>query len=181
MNKIWDKISSVLGAGLGIVFILLSFISVPASVIALMHWFNMSWWFATLLVVFVSPLIIIFTIPGLYFWYQADFNVERAINSKYKAESGIERSSKPTNEKELQTMRAALFPKMKHDCIAAFDKKEDWTQMIVRDKESYCYCYAKESLKAITMKEIEYQDKHKTSSKLFDDTIQQVSISCNVE
>lgn len=181
LKKLWERIVSVLGFGVAIIFLPILTLSFPLSVIAIMHWFHLHEWFAGLIVIFFPPALIICTLPGLYFLYQADFNIDNAISGNYQSFVRGEKGSIPTNEKELQTMRAVLFPKMKQNCIKAFDGKENWTQLIVVDKEKFCYCYATRSLQAMTLQEINYQYKHKTSSKNYDDVVINISISCNSE
>lgn len=162
-----------------IILLLIGAFSLPLSVIAWMRWFEIPWWIASIVVFTLSPGIPFYAGAGLFFLFQSNFDVQEAIHARARSENA--RSFKPTTEEELVIMRAALFPRLKQTCISSFSKKEPWTKLVVAAPETYCYCYATSGLKAITLEEIEFQNKNGNSSPAYDRAVQKAAILCNKE
>lgn len=176
-----EKLEGIFGAGTTFILGILFCFSLPICAVPLGRWFGMPWWIAIPLLEITPLSNIILFFPGIYFLYQANFNIDDAMYKTLQSSNRTELIYSPNNEKDLQTLRAALYPKIKQNCVKAFDNKEHWTDLIVVDREKYCKCYVTKSLQVMTLEEANYQYKHKVSSKAYDDEVIHISISCNSE
>jgi hypothetical protein len=172
MARLLEWLGVVVGGAfyIGLMFFML--LSLPFSVLALMRWFDFSWWGALLLLVGLNFIpfagwiaYVILTIVGCYFFVSEGFSFQRASTApQVSAVSAPSASAVPSPLK-------VAFKKSCLDDNSAFAKtsaERGWSRS---QYEAFCECAAALMYRKMTLSELEYVQTHKQPSPAFQNAV----------
>lgn len=154
LGKLRVFFGTVLGTMIVITVSAISLFSLPLTVIAIMRWYHFEWWSALIIAIFLGAIpflgwvaYIITTIAGAYYFYDANFDVHRAINASLY-------QSTETSNADFENIKKLAAPEFVAQCKESFAKKESWTTVVKLSADAYCSCFVERSLTFLTPTEL---------------------------
>ena len=163
LKRIGEILGGIFGSAIGLAIMALALLSLPLNIVVWMRWTGWEWWSALFAAIFsqVIPGIgqivyVIFTLIGLYFFYDAGWDWRQATNPMPKTFS----IATLTPDKFEQFKKKALLPNLTQQCMTEAKNRVGVDGKVPVVTAKFCECFAKVAVATTTQSDLAYQESH---------------------
>jgi hypothetical protein len=167
LNAIGSVLAMIFGSAVGLIFLALSLLALPLSVVAVMHLWGWEWWSALIgILIFICiPAFgqlgcVVLTIMGAYYVYQADFKWRDAAYPTPQTFS----VATLTPDKFAAYKQTTLLPMLRRVCLEEAKKTNAFEGKVPLAVSNFCDCYVQLSVDAMTQDDLVMYERTKNYS-----------------